>query len=106
MSSSSSTRFDVVVVGSANLDLVARTSRLPKPGETVSGSHFFEACGGKGVNQAIASARAGARTAFVGALGCDHAGETLLAALVKDGVDVSAVHRVSAPTGRALIGVS
>jgi ribokinase len=106
MSSSDSARFDVVVVGSANLDLVARTSRLPKPGETVSGSHFFEACGGKGVNQAIASARAGARTAFVGALGGDHAGETLLAALIKDGVDVSAVQRVSAPTGRALIGVS
>jgi ribokinase len=106
MSSSESARFDVVVVGSANLDLVARTSRLPKPGETVSGSHFFEACGGKGVNQAIASARAGARTAFVGALGGDHAGETLLAALIKDGVDVSAVQRVSAPTGRALIGVS
>jgi ribokinase len=106
MSSSSSTGFDVVVVGSANLDLVARTTRLPKPGETVSGSHFFEACGGKGVNQAIAAARAGARTAFIGALGRDHAGETLLAALVKDGVDVSAVQRVTAPTGRALIGVS
>ena len=106
MSSSSSTGFDVVVVGSANLDLVARTTRLPKPGETVSGSHFFEACGGKGVNQAIAAARAGARTAFIGALGRDHAGETLLAALVKDGVDVSAVQRVTAPTGSALIGVS
>lgn len=106
MSSSSSTGFDVVVVGSANLDLVARASRLPKPGETVSGSHFFEACGGKGVNQAIASARAGARAAFVGALGRDHAGETLLAALLSDGVDVSAVQRVSVPTGRALIGVS
>lgn len=98
--------FDVVVVGAANLDLVARASRLPKPGETVSGSHFFEACGGKGVNQAIAAARAGAKTAFIGALGRDHAGEILLAALVKDGVDVSAVQRVSAPTGRALIGVS
>ena len=95
-----------MVVGSANLDLVARASRLPKPGETVSGSHFFEACGGKGVNQAIAAARAGAKTAFIGALGRDHAGEILLAALVKDGVDVSAVQRVSAPTGRALIGVS
>ena len=106
MNSHSQTVFDVVVVGSANLDLVARTSRLPKPGETVSGSHFFEACGGKGVNQAIAASRAGARTAFIGALGRDHAGETLLAALVKDGVDVSAVQRVSAPTGRALIGVS
>jgi len=106
MNSHSQTVFDVVVVGSANLDLVARTVRLPKPGETVSGSHFFEACGGKGVNQAIAASRAGARTAFIGALGRDHAGETLLAALVKDGVDVSAVQRVSAPTGRALIGVS
>ena len=106
MESPSSAGFDVVVVGSANLDLVARTSRLPKPGETVMGSHFFEACGGKGVNQAIAAARAGAKTAFIGALGRDHAGETLLAALVNDGVDVSAVQRVSVHTGRALIGVS
>ena len=106
MESPSSAGFDVVVVGSANLDLVARTSRLPKPGETVMGSHFFEACGGKGVNQAIAAARAGAKTAFIGALGRDHAGEILLAALVNDGVDVSAVQRVSVPTGRALIGLS
>ncbi len=95
-----------MVVGSANLDLVARTSRLPKPGETVMGSNFFEACGGKGVNQAIAAARAGAKTAFIGALGHDHAGEILLAALVNDGVDVSAVQRMATPTGRALIGVS
>ena len=98
--------FDVVVVGSANLDLVARTTRLPDPGETVTGTHFFEACGGKGVNQAIAASRAGATTAFVGALGNDHAGETLSAALIKDGVDTSAIKIVNAPTGRALIGVS
>ena len=106
MESRNSAGFDVVVVGSANLDLVARTSRLPKPGETVMGSNFFEACGGKGVYQAIAAARAGAKTAFIGALGRDHAGEILLAALVNDGVDVSAVQRVSVPTGRALIGLS
>jgi len=98
--------FDVVVVGSANLDLVARTTRLPRPGETVIGTHFFEACGGKGVNQAIAASRAGATTAFVGALGNDHAGETLHAALINDGVDTSALQIVGAPTGRALIGVS
>ena len=98
--------FDVVVVGSANLDIVARTTRLPKPGETVIGSHFFEACGGKGVNQAIAASRAGANTAFVGAIGDDHAGETLRAALFNDGVDTSALQIVGAPTGRALIGVS
>lgn len=106
MALSNSAIFDVVVVGSANLDLVAHASRLPKPGETVSGSHFFEACGGKGVNQAIAAARAGAKTAFIGALGHDSAGDTLLSALTKDGVGVNAVRRVSHPTGRALIGVS
>jgi len=97
--------FDVVVVGSANLDLVARAPRLPKPGETVTGANFFEACGGKGVNQAIAAARAGAKTAFLGALGQDHAGDVLLDVLRRDGVDVAAVRRVAAPTGRALIGV-
>jgi len=63
--------FDVVVVGSANLDLVALAKRLPHPGETVSAHGYFEACGGKGANQAIAASRAGARTAFVGAVGRD-----------------------------------
>jgi len=98
--------FDVVVVGSANLDLVARTQRLPHPGETVSAHGYFEACGGKGANQAIAAARAGARTAFVGAVGRDAAGDTLRRAFVDDGVDVSRLASVDAPTGRALIGVS
>lgn len=98
--------FDVVIVGSANLDLVARTPRLPKPGETVTGSNYFEFCGGKGANQAIAAARAGANTAFIGALGNDHAGETLRVAFKHDDVDISAVRFVSEPTGRALIGVS
>ena len=98
--------FDVVIVGSANLDLVARTPRLPKPGETVTGSNYFEFCGGKGANQAIAAARAEANTAFIGALGNDHAGETLRAAFFNDNVDISAVQFVSEPTGRALIGVS
>ena len=98
--------FDVVIVGSANLDLVARTPRLPKPGETVTGSNYFEFCGGKGANQAIAAARAGANTAFIGALGNDHAGEALRAAFFNDNVDISAVQFVSEPTGRALIGVS
>ena len=98
--------FDVVIVGSANLDLVARTHRLPKPGETVTGSNYFEFCGGKGANQAIAASRAGANTAFIGALGKDHAGETLRAAFKHDDVDISAVQFVGEPTGRALIGVS
>jgi ribokinase len=55
---SDATAFDVVVVGSANLDLVALAARLPHPGETVSAHDYFEACGGKGANQAIAAAGA------------------------------------------------
>lgn len=97
---------DVVVVGSANLDLVALTARLPRPGETVSAHDYFEACGGKGANQAIAASRAGARVAFVGAVGDDAAGATLRSAFVKDSVDVAHLATVSAPTGRAMIGVS
>jgi len=98
--------FDVVVVGSANLDLVALAKRLPHPGETVSAHGYFEACGGKGANQAIAAARAGARTAFVGAVGNDSAGEALRSSFVGDHVDVSCLATVAEPTGRALIGVS
>lgn len=99
-------RHDVVVVGSANLDLVAMTKRLPHPGETVSAHGYFEACGGKGANQAIAAARAGARTAFVGAVGGDSAGDTLRAAFGADSVDTTYLVTTSEPTGRALIGVS
>ena len=98
--------FDVVVVGSANMDLVARVVRLPHPGETVSAHDYFEACGGKGANQAIAAARAGARTAFIGAVGSDAAGDTLRVAFRNDAVDTSMLVTVSEPTGRALIGVS
>jgi ribokinase len=103
---SNAERCDVVVVGSANLDLVATAKRLPHPGETVSAHGYFEACGGKGANQAIAAARAGARTAFVGAVGRDAAGDTLRSAFVDDSVDVRHLATVSEPTGRALIGVS
>ena len=60
---------DVCVVGSANLDLVAVAARLPAPGETVLGTTYAEHAGGKGLNQAVAAARAGARVAFVGAVG-------------------------------------
>ena len=98
--------FDVCVLGSANLDLVATVARLPGPGETVSGTSYHEYPGGKGLNQAVAAARAGARTAFVGAVGTDNAGEVLAAVLTADGIDGALVERVAAPTGRALIGVS
>jgi ribokinase len=96
----------VCVVGSANLDLVARVTRLPRSGETVSGHDFFEAPGGKGLNQAVAAARAGASVCFVGALGDDAAGSALRQVMLDEHVDISGVTTVEAPTGRALIGVA
>jgi len=100
------TVFDVCVVGSANLDLVATVDHLPGPGETVPGSSYAEYPGGKGLNQAVAAARAGASVAFVGAVGPDAAAGVLLAVMADDGIDASHVASVEAATGRALIGVS
>ena len=97
---------DVCVVGSANVDLVATTRRLPEPGETVLGTGFAEHAGGKGLNQVIAAARAGARTAFAGCVGGDDAGRMLLAELSSAGVDTSLVTVLEEhPTGHALIVV-
>ena len=98
--------FDVCVVGSANLDLVATVDRLPGPGETVPGSSFAEYPGGKGLNQAVAAARAGASVAFVGAVGDDGAAATLRAVMAGDGIDSSHVNTSGTATGRALIGVA
>ena len=97
--------FDVCVVGSANLDLVARAARLPGPGETVLGSAYAEHAGGKGLNQAVAAVRSGARTAFVGAVGDDPAGTRLARVLADESIDATALSHVEAPTGRALIVV-
>ena len=97
----------VCVVGSANLDIVATTERLPAPGETVLGDTFAEHAGGKGLNQAVAAARAGAATSFCAAVGNDDAARQLLAIMAADGIDATAVRVVeTVPTGRALIGVS
>lgn len=96
---------DVCVVGSANLDLVARVERLPRPGETLLGSSYFEAPGGKGLNQAVAAARSGARTAFVARVGRDAAGETLLGVMADEDIDARAVDLCDASTGRAMITV-
>ena len=95
----------VVVVGSANMDLVVRTPALPRPGETVLGGDFVTVPGGKGANQAVAVARAGAECVFIGAVGDDEFGERLRAGLADAGVDVSRVRRVPGPSGVALIAV-
>jgi ribokinase len=100
-----SSAFDVCIVGSANLDLVAGTDRHPAPGETVLGHSYAEHPGGKGLNQAAAAARSGATVAFVGALGNDAAGARLRQVLADEMIDATGVATVDAPTGRAMIVV-
>jgi len=94
----------VVVLGSANLDLVYRVERIPGGGETVLAIDAAEHPGGKGNNQAIAAVRAGAHTRFIAALGNDEHGDRLAATLAESGVD-PLLRRVDAPTGTALITV-
>ncbi|QDW61947.1 ribokinase [Oerskovia sp. KBS0722] len=100
-------RGSVVVVGSANVDLVVDVPRHPGGGETILGGDLRRSPGGKGANQAVAAARAGgADTTFLGALGRDESGELLLASLDGAGVRTDLVGRTAAPTGTALITVS
>lgn len=96
--------FDVVVVGSSNLDLVASVERLPGPGETVLATDYHEHPGGKGLNQAVAARRAGAATAFVTCLGTDAAGDRLHRLIVDEDISPYA-NDTDRPTGRALISV-
>ena len=100
-----SVEFDVVVVGSCNLDLVSTTTHLPLPGETLRTIAYAEHAGGKGLNQAVACARMGARTAFIGCVGNDSAGTMLRELLNSEGIDTSQLATVDAPTGRAFITV-
>ncbi|SSC70347.1 unnamed protein product [Ciceribacter sp. T2.26MG-112.2] len=93
----------ITVFGSINMDLIATTPRLPKPGETVAGSGFSTAAGGKGANQALAARRAGSTVRMVGAVGGDEFAAPALALLEEAGTDLGAVRRVGGPTGIALI---
>lgn len=93
----------IVVIGSINLDLIVTVERLPRPGETVPGRDFVTAPGGKGANQALAAARAGAATRMVGAVGDDAFAEEALALLKAAGVGLSSLHRAGAATGTAHI---
>ncbi len=96
----------VVVIGSVNVDLVVASDRLPRPGETVLGGRFAVHDGGKGANQAVAAARAGARVTMIGAVGSDAHGERSIAALEAEGIDTSRIRRIDdAATGVAIIAV-
>lgn len=93
----------ITVIGSINLDLIANVPRLPSPGETVPGTRFETAPGGKGANQALAARRAGAEVRMVGAVGLDAFADEALSLLREGGVDVSLVREIHASTGVALI---
>ena len=97
-------RPSLVVVGSANLDLVTRAERLPRPGETLTDASFARYPGGKGANQALAAAKLGAEVRFVGCVGDDSFGDEALAGLRTAGVELE-VQTVSDPTGVASIVV-
>lgn len=96
----------IAVVGSLNLDLIARVARLPVPGETVSAVAYQQSLGGKGANQAVAAARAGSMVQFVGRVGADPAGAALRMSLGEAGVDTTyVIEDVGGSTGTALIAV-
>jgi ribokinase len=95
----------LTVVGSVNLDLVARAERLPRPGETVTGATFSQIPGGKGANQAVAAARLGAVVTLIACVGKDDFARAALAELEEAGVGLEQLKRSDATTGIALITV-
>jgi ribokinase len=96
---------DIVVLGSTNMDLVAHVEKTPQRGETVTGREFRTIPGGKGANQAIAAARAGATVSMIGAVGNDSFGTHLRSALEDSGVHTDHPHTVEGPSGTAHIVV-
>lgn len=95
----------IVVLGSTNMDLVAYVPRAPARGETVTGREFRTVPGGKGANQAVAAARAGAEVSMIGAVGADDFGTRLRSALDHSGVDTDLLRTVEGPSGTAHIVV-
>ncbi len=96
----------VIVLGSINIDIVAKVNRLPMAGETVHGSDFFTTAGGKGANQAVAAARLGVETYLVGRVGSDRLGQELLTSLRDFSVQTEyAIVDDRAPSGTAVIMV-
>lgn len=96
---------NILVIGSINVDYVIHTPRLPKLGETLTGSDFAMNFGGKGANQAVALAKTGCNVKMLGAVGTDLSGELAINHLRSFGIDCADVMRVEAPTGAAVITV-
>jgi ribokinase len=94
----------VVVVGSANMDFILRVERLPGAGETVRGASLLRLPGGKGANQAVAAARAGGVTHFIGMVGDDREGEELRLDLARERVDITSLRTTTTTaTGAAIV---
>ncbi len=97
----------IIVIGSANTDMVVKADKLPLPGETVMGGIFFMNAGGKGANQAVAAARLGGEVIFVAKVGNDIFGKQTISGLHKEGVETTYVFEdKNAPSGTALITVN
>ena len=96
---------NVLVVGSLNMDLVVNLKRMPNPGETVLGNTFTTFAGGKGLNQAVATARAGAKVRMIGALGNDPYAKVLRNVMDQEKIDHSNVIEVAGSSGTAVIEV-
>ncbi|MFI7497187.1 ribokinase [Streptomyces sp. NPDC049687] len=96
---------DIVVLGSTNMDLVAYVEKAPQRGETVTGRQFRTIPGGKGANQAIAAAHAGATVSMIGAVGNDSFGARLRSTLEHSGVNTDHLRTVESPSGTAHIVV-
>lgn len=96
----------IVVVGSSNIDLIVRLDRLPKPGETVGNGKYSQAHGGKGANQAMAAARAGAQVSFISSLGKDEFGQRMLRDFRQNGINTDYIKQSEgSSTGTASIWV-
>ena len=97
----------ILVIGSTNIDMIARVKHLPRPGETVGEARFMQSNGGKGANQAVAAARLGGDVAFVSCLGDDAGAAALRQQFAADGINTEALFTAKdTPTGTALIFVS
>ena len=96
----------VLIIGSSNIDMVAKVDHLPVPGETVGNAEYFQAFGGKGANQAVAASRSGGDTVFITAVGNDSGGRDAINNFKKEGLEISASKICKkTPTGTALIFV-
>ena len=100
------TKKKIVVIGSSNTDMVIKSDRLPKPGETILGGNFLMNHGGKGANQAVAAARLGGDVTFICKIGNDIFGNETLEMFHKEGIDTTYVGITpQGPSGVALINV-